>query len=77
MQLWDLRTLKKTGDVEGAHLMPVRDFDFAHRREHLAVTAGDDCRLRYWDLRWVAVLCFSSDPHLTFCIRPIKSGLLV
>ncbi|KAK9815701.1 hypothetical protein WJX72_008294 [[Myrmecia] bisecta] len=51
IQLWDLRTLKKTGEIEGAHYMPVRDIDFAHRHEHQIVSGGDDCKLRFWDLR--------------------------
>lgn len=50
-QVWDLRTMRRTAELEGAHQMPVRDVDFARGREHLLLSAGDDCRLRFWDLR--------------------------
>jgi hypothetical protein len=35
----------------GAHAATVRDVDFARQQDGLVVTAGDDCRLRLWDLR--------------------------
>jgi hypothetical protein len=50
-QVWDLRAMRRTAEVAGAHQMPVRDVDFAAGREHLLLSAGDDCRLRFWDLR--------------------------
>jgi len=49
--VWDLRAMRRTAEVAGAHQMPVRDVDFAAGREHLLLSAGDDCRLRFWDLR--------------------------
>jgi len=51
VQLWDLRTMSRTGEVSGAHRMPVRDVSFASHNEHRFVTGGDDCRLRFWDMR--------------------------
>lgn len=54
-QVWDLRSMKRTGDVPDAHFMPVRDIDFAHQQQHLVVSAGDDCKLCLWDLRCAEV----------------------
>ncbi|KAL3130790.1 hypothetical protein ABBQ38_000129 [Trebouxia sp. C0009 RCD-2024] len=51
VQVWDVRSLKKTAEIPDAHLMPVRDIDFAHQQQHRIVSAGDDCKVCIWDLR--------------------------
>lgn len=51
VQIWDLRMLAKSGELLSAHKMPVRDVDFAPHQEHRLVSCGDDCKLRFWDLR--------------------------
>ena len=43
--------MRRAAMIEGAHQMPVRDVDIARGNMHLLVSAGDDCRLRVWDLR--------------------------
>lgn len=43
--------MKKVADIPEAHLMPVRDIDFAHQQQHRIVSAGDDCKVCIWDLR--------------------------
>lgn len=43
--------MRRSAEVESAHHMPVRDVDFARGQAHLLLSAGDDCRLRLWDLR--------------------------
>ena len=53
VQVWDVRSFKRSGEIEGAHHMPVRDIDFAQHQQHRIVTAGDDGKLRFWDLRYV------------------------
>lgn len=50
-QMWDTRTMEKSGEVEGAHIMPVRDLDFAKQTGNLLASAGDDHRICVWDLR--------------------------
>ena len=52
LQLWDLRSMKQTTEVEGAHTAPIRDLDFAHQAEHILASAGDDCRVKVWDTRF-------------------------
>ena len=46
-----MRTLKESGRAGSAHLAAARDVSFAPRQQHLAVTCGDDAKLRLWDLR--------------------------
>lgn len=43
--------MEKTGEVEGAHIMPVRDIDFAKIQNHLLASGGDDHKVCLWDLR--------------------------
>lgn len=52
MQVWDVRSLKRTGEIKDAHMMPIRDVDFAHQEQHKVVTGGDDCQVCVWDLRY-------------------------
>ncbi len=54
-QVWDLRSGQQSGAISSAHGMPVRDVDFAKQQDNLIVTAGDDCKLRLWDLRHAPV----------------------
>lgn len=58
VQLWDLRAMSCTGEVQGAHRMPARDVCFCPTNENRLVSAGDDCKLRVWDLRWVCGTVF-------------------
>ncbi|KAK9865749.1 hypothetical protein WJX84_007366 [Apatococcus fuscideae] len=51
IQVWDLRTMKKAGEIEAAHQMPVRDLDFSRQELHRCVSSGDDGRICFWDLR--------------------------
>ncbi|MEW5311662.1 MAG: hypothetical protein WDW38_003357 [Sanguina aurantia] len=51
LQIWDLRSMSKSSEITGAHKMPVRDVSFAPQNNQRIVSAGDDCKLRVWDLR--------------------------
>eukprot|EP00798_Chlamydomonas_sp_ICE-L_P004935 gene4935-34706_t len=53
VQLWDFRSMTKTAEVVGAHRMPTRDVSFAAHDQNRIVSAGDDCKLRFWDLRYM------------------------
>ena len=55
-QVWDVRSLKRTGEIKDAHLMPIRAVDFAHQQQHRIVTGGDDCQVCVWDLRYAPVV---------------------
>ncbi|KAG2493240.1 hypothetical protein HYH03_008656 [Edaphochlamys debaryana] len=52
VQTWDLRSLSRPmGEIKMAHKMPVRSISFAPHSDTRILTAGDDCKLRFWDLR--------------------------
>ena len=51
VQVWDVRSLQRVAEIPQAHAMPVRDVDFARQEPHKIATAGDDGKLRFWDLR--------------------------
>ncbi|GFR45435.1 hypothetical protein Agub_g6814, partial [Astrephomene gubernaculifera] len=52
VQTWDLRSLSRPmGEIKMAHKMPVRSISFAPHNDTRILTAGDDCKLRFWDLR--------------------------
>lgn len=53
VNVWDVRDLAggPAVTVGRAALMPVRDVDVNPVRDHVLLTAGDDCKLRFWDVR--------------------------
>ncbi|XP_047976185.1 WD repeat-containing protein DWA2-like [Salvia hispanica] len=48
VQLWDLRTMKKTDSIDRAH---VRNVDYDMKKRYMLVTAEDDSGIHIWDLR--------------------------
>ena len=61
LQIWDVRSLKRTGQIKDAHMLPVRDVDFAHQQQHKIVTGGDDCQVCVWDLRYILAQVWHRD----------------
>lgn len=51
VQLWDTRCMERVGLVESAHRMTVRDVCWAPNNGHRWASAGDDCKIRFWDTR--------------------------
>ncbi|TRZ02666.1 hypothetical protein DNTS_024400 [Danionella cerebrum] len=56
---WDLRSMSQIYCMENAHGQLVRDLDFNPNRQYYLASCGDDCKVKFWDVR-----------HLT---EPIKS----
>ncbi|KAJ7966953.1 WD repeat-containing protein DWA2-like [Quillaja saponaria] len=48
VQLWDLRTMKKTNSIDCAH---VRNVDYNSKKKHILVTAEHESGIHIWDLR--------------------------
>eukprot|EP00732_Lithocolla_globosa_P001263 Lithocolla_globosa_v1_NODE_599_length_3623_cov_13.493554.p1 type:complete len:371 gc:universal NODE_599_length_3623_cov_13.493554:2370-3482(+) len=48
---WDVRSLKPTFTIEQAHSILVRDIDFNPNKPHMLASAGDDCKIKFWDDR--------------------------
>ncbi|CAF1085034.1 unnamed protein product [Didymodactylos carnosus] len=48
---WDLRTMKVSYQIDSAHPPFVRDIDYNPNRQYYIMTCGDDCKVKFWDLR--------------------------
>ncbi|KAK7019432.1 Protein tssc1, partial [Halocaridina rubra] len=51
VRAWDLRSMKSSWSVEGAHVQLVRDLDFNPNMQYYMATCGDDCKTKFWDIR--------------------------
>ncbi|XP_074640938.1 EARP and GARP complex-interacting protein 1-like [Tubulanus polymorphus] len=48
---WDLRTMSQEWVIENAHEQLVRDLDFNPNKQYYLATCGDDCKVKFWDIR--------------------------
>lgn len=48
---WDLRSKEQSYLIESAHFQGVRDLDFNPNKMYDLVTSGDDCAIKFWDIR--------------------------
>jgi len=48
---WDLRTMKVSYSIDSAHPPFVRDIDYNPNRQYYLMSCGDDCRIKFWDIR--------------------------
>ncbi|XP_057714778.1 EARP-interacting protein homolog isoform X1 [Corythoichthys intestinalis] len=48
---WDLRTMSQIYCIENAHGQLVRDLDFNPNRQYYLASCGDDCKVKFWDVR--------------------------
>lgn len=71
ISFWDLRSMTKSGGIESAHQLQIRDVDFNPKRPHLLMTVGDDSRIRVWDQRKprVALVDLAGHSHWTWRAR--------
>ena len=42
---------RQTYVIENAHSQLVRDIDFNPNKQYYLASCGDDCRLKFWDIR--------------------------
>ncbi|GFP86943.1 WD repeat-containing protein dwa2 [Phtheirospermum japonicum] len=78
VQLWDLRTMKKTDSIERAH---VRNVDYDMKKRYMLVTAEDDSGIHIWDLRKLKfpVADLPGHSHWTWTVKcnPKYEGLIL
>ncbi|KAF8410325.1 hypothetical protein HHK36_002852 [Tetracentron sinense] len=78
VQFWDLRTMKKTNSIERAY---VRNVDYNTKKQHMLVTAGDECGIHIWDLRMLnfPIQELPGHAHWTWAVRfnPEYDGLIL
>ncbi|KAG7264160.1 hypothetical protein CRUP_038188 [Coryphaenoides rupestris] len=60
---WDLRTMSQIYCIENAHGQLVRDLDFNPNRQYYLASCGDDCKVRFWDVRNVQEPVKSLEDH--------------
>lgn len=47
----DMRSMKQSWNIPLAHKFQVRDVDFNPNKQYYMATCGDDCAVRFWDVR--------------------------
>lgn len=62
---WDMRSSQPAYTIEGAHQAPILDLDFNPNKPYSFCTGGEDCNLRFWDIRKPRnfFLNFEEDSH--------------
>lgn len=64
VKTWDLRQGKIAFQRDGCHLFGVRDVDYNPNAPYRIATAGEDAKVRFWDLRKLQdCLCTLSGGH--------------
>jgi len=48
---WDVRANELAFQIDSAHSQHVRDLDFNPNKQYFMATCGDDCHVRFWDVR--------------------------
>nr|CAB3267313.1 protein TSSC1-like [Phallusia mammillata] len=48
---WDVRSQTQAFKIENAHGQLVRDLDYNPNKQYHIVTCGDDCLVKFWDVR--------------------------
>ena len=51
IQSWDVRADAPSFQIESAHSQLVRDLDFNPNKQYFMATCGDDCQVKFWDIR--------------------------
>lgn len=78
---WDIRSMKQTYSIEGAHIPTVRDLDFNPNRQYILASSGDDCKIKFWDVRNPdkPLATLAKHSHWVWCVRynPIHDQLVL
>ena len=48
---WDIRSDKLAFQLDSAHDPVTRELDFNPNKQYYMLTCGDDCRIKFWDVR--------------------------
>ncbi|KAI9140399.1 WD40-repeat-containing domain protein [Paraphysoderma sedebokerense] len=51
VHLYDIRSMAKSHHIPNAHSVLARCLDFNPNKQYQIVTGGDDCKIRFWDIR--------------------------
>uniref|UniRef100_A0A3Q1G7N6 EARP complex and GARP complex interacting protein 1 n=1 Tax=Acanthochromis polyacanthus TaxID=80966 RepID=A0A3Q1G7N6_9TELE len=67
---WDLRTMSQIYCIENAHGQLVRDLDFNPNRQYYLASCGDDCKVKFWDVRNVQEPVKTLEEHSHWWVDP-------
>ncbi|XDV42611.1 hypothetical protein PO909_011240 [Leuciscus waleckii] len=60
---WDLRSMSQIYCIENAHGQLVRDLDFNPNKQYYLSSCGDDCKVKFWDVRHINEPVKSLEEH--------------
>ncbi|XP_051579209.1 EARP-interacting protein homolog [Myxocyprinus asiaticus] len=60
---WDLRSMSQIYCIENAHGQLVRDLDFNPNKQYYLASCGDDCKVKFWDVRHISEPVKSLEEH--------------
>ncbi|XP_016340793.1 protein TSSC1 [Sinocyclocheilus anshuiensis] len=68
---WDLRSMSQIYCIENAHGQLVRDLDFNPNKQYYLASCGDDCKVKFWDVRHInePVKCLEEHSHWVWSVR--------
>ncbi|XP_016335934.1 EARP-interacting protein homolog [Sinocyclocheilus anshuiensis] len=68
---WDLRSMSQIYCIESAHGQLVRDLDFNPNKQYYLASCGDDCKVKFWDVRHInePVKCLEEHSHWVWSVR--------
>ncbi|CAH1255268.1 TSSC1 [Branchiostoma lanceolatum] len=68
---WDVRTMQQVYCIDNAHGQLVRELDFNPNKQYYLVSCGDDCNVKFWDVRnsTEPVLTLSEHSHWVWSVR--------
>lgn len=68
---WDLRSMRQIYCIENAHGQLVRDLDFNPNKQYYLASCGDDCKVKFWDVRHISepVKTLEEHSHWVWSVR--------
>ncbi|KAK3563203.1 hypothetical protein QTP86_018255 [Hemibagrus guttatus] len=68
---WDLRSMSQIYCIENAHGQLVRDLDFNPNKQYYLASCGDDCKVKFWDVRHInePVKTLEEHSHWVWSVR--------
>ncbi|XP_072026211.1 EARP and GARP complex-interacting protein 1-like [Amphiura filiformis] len=68
---WDLRSMEQVYTIENAHGQLVRELDFNPNKQYYLASCGDDCKVKFWDVRNtdLPVMSLTDHSHWVWSVR--------
>ncbi|XP_064881723.1 EARP-interacting protein homolog isoform X2 [Oncorhynchus nerka] len=73
---WDLRTMSQIYCIENAHGQLVRDLDFNPNKQYYLASCGDDCKVKFWDVRNINEPVKILEEHSHWSKEPLQDSII-